>query len=123
MASSVVSESCGGAVPQQQLCDYQAASPDEVALVKWTDMVMHTHTETYTHTHTHRQTNPHSYVLHTWECVYEYTLPGTLIHTHPKLPYTHAFSHIPHSHAHTCMRNSMAPHWARVVGYGPSPYV
>ncbi|XP_063835670.1 probable phospholipid-transporting ATPase IIB [Ostrinia nubilalis] len=39
MASSVVSESCGGAVPQQQLCDYQAASPDEVALVKWTDMV------------------------------------------------------------------------------------
>ncbi|KAL0849800.1 hypothetical protein ABMA28_011743 [Loxostege sticticalis] len=39
MASSVVSESCGGAVPQQQLCDYQASSPDEVALVKWTDMM------------------------------------------------------------------------------------
>lgn len=39
MGSSVMSESCGGAVPQQQLCDYQAASPDEVALVKWTDMV------------------------------------------------------------------------------------
>ncbi|KAG6458399.1 hypothetical protein O3G_MSEX010841 [Manduca sexta] len=38
MGSSVVSESCGGAVPQQQLCDYQASSPDEVALVKWTDM-------------------------------------------------------------------------------------
>lgn len=32
--------SCGGAVPQQQLCEYQAASPDEVALVKWTDMVI-----------------------------------------------------------------------------------
>lgn len=40
MGSSVMSESCGGAVPQQQLCDYQAASPDEVALVKWTDMVL-----------------------------------------------------------------------------------
>ncbi|XP_050684592.1 probable phospholipid-transporting ATPase IIB isoform X2 [Leptidea sinapis] len=39
MGSSVMSESCGGAVPQQQLCDYQAASPDEVALVKWTDMM------------------------------------------------------------------------------------
>ncbi|XP_041974291.1 probable phospholipid-transporting ATPase IIB [Aricia agestis] len=39
MESSVMSESCGGAVPQQQLCDYQAASPDEVALVKWTDMM------------------------------------------------------------------------------------
>lgn len=39
MASSVVSESCGGAVPQQELCDYQASSPDEVALVKWTDMM------------------------------------------------------------------------------------
>ncbi|KAL4708862.1 hypothetical protein ACJJTC_018308, partial [Scirpophaga incertulas] len=39
MASSVASASCGGAVPQQQLCDYQAASPDEVALVKWTDMM------------------------------------------------------------------------------------
>ncbi|XP_037300392.1 probable phospholipid-transporting ATPase IIB isoform X3 [Manduca sexta] len=39
MGSSVVSESCGGAVPQQQLCDYQASSPDEVALVKWTDMM------------------------------------------------------------------------------------
>lgn len=39
MGSSVMSESCGGAVPQQQLCDYQASSPDEVALVKWTDMV------------------------------------------------------------------------------------
>ncbi|XP_045450941.1 probable phospholipid-transporting ATPase IIB [Melitaea cinxia] len=39
MDSSVMSESCGGAVPQQQLCDYQAASPDEVALVKWTDMM------------------------------------------------------------------------------------
>ncbi|XP_026323412.1 probable phospholipid-transporting ATPase IIB [Hyposmocoma kahamanoa] len=39
MASSVVSDSCGGAVPQQQLCDYQASSPDEVALVKWTDMM------------------------------------------------------------------------------------
>ncbi|KAI8430331.1 hypothetical protein MSG28_000638 [Choristoneura fumiferana] len=38
MGSSVVSESCGGAVPQQELCDYQASSPDEVALVKWTDM-------------------------------------------------------------------------------------
>ncbi|GBP18501.1 Probable phospholipid-transporting ATPase IIB [Eumeta japonica] len=38
MTSSVMSESCGGAVPQQQLCDYQASSPDEVALVKWTDM-------------------------------------------------------------------------------------
>ncbi|XP_073961977.1 LOW QUALITY PROTEIN: probable phospholipid-transporting ATPase IIB [Choristoneura fumiferana] len=37
--SSVVSESCGGAVPQQELCDYQASSPDEVALVKWTDMM------------------------------------------------------------------------------------
>lgn len=37
--SSMVSESRGGAVPQQQLCDYQAASPDEVALVKWTDNV------------------------------------------------------------------------------------
>ncbi|CAB3221059.1 unnamed protein product [Arctia plantaginis] len=31
--------SYGGAVPQQQLCDYQASSPDEVALVKWTDMM------------------------------------------------------------------------------------
>ncbi|XP_022113742.2 probable phospholipid-transporting ATPase IIB [Pieris rapae] len=39
MGSSVMSESCGGAVPQQQLCDYQASSPDEVALVKWTDMM------------------------------------------------------------------------------------
>ncbi|KAJ8733734.1 hypothetical protein PYW07_014295 [Mythimna separata] len=39
MGSSVMSESCGGAVPQQQLCEYQASSPDEVALVKWTDMV------------------------------------------------------------------------------------
>ncbi|CAH2099499.1 unnamed protein product [Euphydryas editha] len=39
MGSSIMSESCGGAVPQQQLCDYQAASPDEVALVKWTDMM------------------------------------------------------------------------------------
>ncbi|XP_045502996.1 probable phospholipid-transporting ATPase IIB [Colias croceus] len=39
VGSSVMSESCGGAVPQQQLCDYQAASPDEVALVKWTDMM------------------------------------------------------------------------------------
>ncbi|CAH2069023.1 unnamed protein product, partial [Iphiclides podalirius] len=39
MGSSMMSESCGGAVPQQQLCDYQAASPDEVALVKWTDMM------------------------------------------------------------------------------------
>ncbi|XP_026726480.1 probable phospholipid-transporting ATPase IIB [Trichoplusia ni] len=39
MGSSVISESCGGAVPQQQLCDYQASSPDEVALVKWTDMM------------------------------------------------------------------------------------
>ncbi|KAJ8733735.1 hypothetical protein PYW07_014286 [Mythimna separata] len=38
MGSSVMSESCGGAVPQQQLCEYQASSPDEVALVKWTDM-------------------------------------------------------------------------------------
>ncbi|KAJ8735070.1 hypothetical protein PYW08_014320 [Mythimna loreyi] len=39
MGSSVMSESCGGAVPQQQLCEYQASSPDEVALVKWTDMM------------------------------------------------------------------------------------
>ncbi|XP_049887744.1 probable phospholipid-transporting ATPase IIB [Pectinophora gossypiella] len=39
MGSSVMSESCGGTVPQQQLCDYQASSPDEVALVKWTDMM------------------------------------------------------------------------------------
>ncbi|CAH0722948.1 unnamed protein product, partial [Brenthis ino] len=39
MGSSVMSESCGGSVPQQQLCDYQASSPDEVALVKWTDMM------------------------------------------------------------------------------------
>ncbi|XP_013148439.1 PREDICTED: probable phospholipid-transporting ATPase IIB [Papilio polytes] len=39
MGSSMMSDSCGGAVPQQQLCDYQAASPDEVALVKWTDMM------------------------------------------------------------------------------------
>ncbi|XP_048481899.1 probable phospholipid-transporting ATPase IIB [Plutella xylostella] len=39
LTSSVMSESCGGAVPQQQLCDYQASSPDEVALVKWTDMM------------------------------------------------------------------------------------
>ncbi|CAK1600265.1 unnamed protein product [Parnassius mnemosyne] len=39
MDSSMMSESCGGAVPQQQLCDYQASSPDEVALVKWTDMM------------------------------------------------------------------------------------
>ncbi|CAG5026950.1 unnamed protein product [Parnassius apollo] len=39
MGSSVMSESCSGAVPQQQLCDYQASSPDEVALVKWTDMM------------------------------------------------------------------------------------
>ncbi|XP_061721077.1 probable phospholipid-transporting ATPase IIB isoform X2 [Cydia pomonella] len=37
MGSSMMSESCGGAVPQQELCDYQASSPDEVALVKWTD--------------------------------------------------------------------------------------
>lgn len=35
-----MSMSKGGAVPQQQLCDYQAASPDEVALVKWTDFVI-----------------------------------------------------------------------------------
>lgn len=35
----MMSMSKGGAVPQQQLCDYQAASPDEVALVKWTDYV------------------------------------------------------------------------------------
>ncbi|CAG9782712.1 unnamed protein product [Diatraea saccharalis] len=47
MASSVVSESCGGAVPQQQLCDYQASSPDEVALVKWTDMDETTQVITY----------------------------------------------------------------------------
>lgn len=39
MTNSVMSDDPGDIIPQQELCDYQASSPDEVALVKWTDMM------------------------------------------------------------------------------------
>jgi hypothetical protein len=101
MASSVVSESCGGAVPQQQLCDYQAASPDEVALVKWTDMVMHTHTETYIHTHTHTDKQTHIHTCFTPGSVYMNIHSQAHSYTHTQNFHTHMHSRTYHIRMHT----------------------